>query len=61
MAKLIAFQAIAVGSNPTTRKLMFFSGGVTQLVRVVACHAASRGFESHHSRILKRLSLLSLH
>ena len=46
MAKLTAFQAVAVGSNPTTRKI----GDVTQLVRVLACHAKSRGFESRLPR-----------
>ena len=54
MAKLTAFQAVAMGSSPITRTLLDLGssgkGGVTQLVRVLACHARSRGFESHHSR-----------
>ena len=51
MAKLTAFQAVAMGSSPITRTLLDLGpsgkGGVTQLVRVLACHARSRGFESH--------------
>ena len=58
MAKLTAFQAVAMGSNPITRTLLDLrfsdKGGVTQLVGVLACHARSRGFESHHSRACKK-------
>ena len=41
-----------IGSSPIVTTIIF--GGVAQLVRVLACHARCREFESRHFRHLPR-------
>lgn len=48
VVRTLPFHGNNTGSNPVKG---IFKGKITQLVRVLACHAKGRGFKSRFSRI----------
>ena len=50
------FNGCALQREHAVLRCPFLKGGVAQLVRVSACHAEGRGFESRHPRHVTSLT-----
>ena len=46
MGERLPYKQDVIGSSPITPTIRFINGLVVQLVRMLACHARGRGFES---------------